>query len=135
EPSSQKPTPANESAPNELELNEPWLEAIPVPTDPELEAQIKEIQEALGAIYQQMVRRKEALLNASDPAAKTVLYEELEQLRKERKNLEALLHELIDEAKVSERTAIDEALARARWLERRQEYWEQKEELLRDRQP
>ncbi|MBI3321539.1 MAG: hypothetical protein HYZ91_04635, partial [Candidatus Omnitrophica bacterium] len=49
EPSSQKPTPANESAHNEFELKEPWLEAIPVPADPELEAQIQEIQEALGA--------------------------------------------------------------------------------------
>ena len=63
-----------------------------------------------------------------------MLYQELEALRKERGDLEALLHDLADEARMSERTAIDEALARARWLERQQEQWSQKEELLRDRQ-
>ena len=113
---------------------EPWLEPIPTPLDYELEAQIKEVQEALGAIHTQMVRRKELLNKTDDPTRKAVLYDELERLRKEREELESLLHQLVDEAKQSERTAIDEALARARWLERRQEYWEQKEELIRDRQ-
>jgi len=55
-------------------------------------------------------------------------------LRKEREDLEALLHDLVEEARASERTEIDEALARVRWLERQQEQWYKKEELLRDRQ-
>ena len=110
------------------------MQAIPIPADPELEAQIKEIQEALSAIHQQMVRRKEALNKTQDPAAKATLYGEFERLRKEREELEKLLHDLVDEAKLSEQTAIDEALAHARWLERQQEYWEKKEELIRDRQ-
>ena len=110
------------------------MQAIPVPADPELEHQIKEVQDGLRTIYQQMVRRKEALKTALDPAAKATLYEEFERLRKDREELEALLHDLVDEAKLSQQTAIDEALTRARGFERQQEYWEKKEELLRDRQ-
>ena len=111
-----------------------WTQPIPVPADPELEAQIVEVQEALSTIDKQIVRHKEALGKTQDPATKTSLYEQLELLRKERNELEALLHDLVDEAKLSEQTAIDEALAHARWLERQQEYQEKKEELIRDRQ-
>jgi hypothetical protein len=93
-----------------------------------------EIQQALSAINRELVRRNEAVEKIEDPAAKTKLYDELELLRKERRSLERLLDELIDEARASERTEIDEALARARWLERQQDQWYQKEELLRDRQ-
>lgn len=128
---------ADSSAPaiSELEVVIPGsMQPIPIPADPELEEQIKEIQEALGGIYQQMVRRKEAIQKTADSAAKARLYEEFERLRKDRDELERLLHDLIDEAKKSERTAIDEALARARWLERQQEYQQQKEEIIRDRQ-
>ena len=110
------------------------MQAIPVPADPELEHQIHEVQDGLRVIYQQMVRRKEALKKTQDPAAKAALYDEFERLRKDREELEALLHDLVDEAKLSQKTAIDEALARARWFERQQEYWEKKEELIRDRQ-
>lgn len=112
----------------------PWIEPLPVPFDPELEALLEEVQDALGTIHQQMVRRKERLDQTQDAAARAVLYEELEALRKERDELQSLLHKLVEEAKISERTAIDDALARARWLERQQEYQAQREELLRDRQ-
>ena len=123
----------------QLELKTPetekqWMQPIPVPADPELEEQIVEVQGALSTIDKQIVRHKEALGKAQDSATKTSLYEQLELLRKERNELEALLHDLVDEAKVSEQTAIDEALAHARWLERQQEYQEKKEELIRDRQ-
>ena len=110
------------------------MEAIVVPADPELERQIQEVQGALATIAQQMVRRSETLQKTQDAAAKASLYEEFELLRKDRDDLEALLHDLIDEAKLSQRTAIDEALARARWFERQQEYQQQKEEIIRDRQ-
>jgi len=109
------------------------MEALPVPADPELEQQIVEVQDALKAIYREMVRRKDVLKKTQEPATKARLYDEFERLRKEREDLEALLHDLVDEAKLSEQTAIDEALARARWLERQQEYQAQKEELIRDR--
>lgn len=114
--------------------DQPWLKLIPVPADPELEEQIQEIQGALESIHKQMVRRKELLNTTLDSTAKATLYSELDMLRKERDDLEGLLHDLVEEAKLSERTAIDEALARARWLERQQESWEKKEELIRDRQ-
>ena len=130
--------PAEESSqtpPQEVKVEEPWIEPIPVPTDPELEHQIQEIQEALGIIHQQMVRRKEALNMTQDATTKATLYDEFERLRKEREELEQLLHELVDEAKLSEQTALDEALARARWLERQEEIRQQREEIIRDRQP
>jgi len=120
--------------PKDQQLAEPWLKPIPVPFDLELEEQIAEVQEAIGTLHQQMVRRKEAIKQTPDGASKAKLYDDLEALRQERGDLEAILRELVDEAKASEQTAIDEALARARWLERQQEYWDQKEELLRDRQ-
>lgn len=119
----------------DIEVAEPrWMEPLPLPADAELEEQIQEVQEALSAIYQQMVRRRDALKKTTDAAIKASLYDEFERLRKEREDLEALLHDLVDEAKLSEQTAIDAALARARWLERQQEYHAQKEELIRDRQ-
>lgn len=111
-----------------------WMKPLPVPFDVELEQQIVEVQDALKTIHQQMVRRKEAVKKVREPAMKTRLYEELEQLRKTRDELEHLLHELVEEAAISQKTEIDEALARARWLERKQEYEAQKEELIRDRQ-
>lgn len=128
QPSSTQETPSDTSSESS------WLEPIPVPADPELEEQIQEVQEALNTLYQQMVRRKEALRKTQDAAQKAKWYEELEALRKEHQELEALLHDLVDEARLSERTAIDEALARARELEQQHEQWEHKEELIRDRQ-
>ena len=119
---------------SDKELAQPWLEPIPICADPELEAQIQEVQNALTAIGKEMVRHKDALNKAQDPTANSKLADEVEALRKERKELEALLHDLVDEAKLSEQTAIDEALARARWLERQQEYYDKKEESIRDRQ-
>ncbi len=115
-------------------LEEPWFAPIPTPADPELEQQIREVQDALTAIHKEMVRHKEALNKAEDAATKARLHDGLDALRSEREDLEALLHDLVDEAKLSERTVIDEALARAKWLERQQEYQQQKEEILRDRQ-
>ena len=115
-------------------MKESWVEPIPLPADPELEEQIKELQEALIAIHQQIVRRKDAVEKSLDPAQKAQWYEELDALRNEGRSLEALLNDLIEEAKASERTAIDEALARVRWLEHRQEQWYEKEQLIRERQ-
>jgi hypothetical protein len=92
------------------------------------------VQDALKTIHQQMVRRKELLTTTQEASAQETLQSELETLRTEREDLEALLHHLVDEAQASQQTAIDEALARARWLERNQERQAQREELLRDRQ-
>ena len=120
---------------DESELVQPWVEPIPVPFDPELEALIEEVQDGLKTIHRQMVRRKESVDQTQDPATKAAGYEELEALRKERDELRGLLNKLVEEAKISELTEIDEALARARWLEQREERWEKKEEIIRDRQP
>ena len=126
---------AAEPVSDSLDVQDPMMmEPLPVPADPELEALIEEVQDALGTIHQQMVRRKEAIHKSQDATAKTKLYEEFERLRKDREDLEAVLHDLVDEAKLSQRTAIDEALARARWFERQQENQAQREELIRDRQ-
>jgi hypothetical protein len=127
-------SPSSKHSSQDATVKSSWVEPIPIPADPELEAQIKEIQKALIAIEQQMVRRKDAVEKAEDAAQKARWYDELELLRKERRALEALLNDLIEEAKASERTEIDEALARVRWLEQRQERWYEKEQLIRERQ-
>lgn len=126
-------SPLSAQEPPAEEPTEAWLQPYPVPADPELEEQIVEIQQALGAINRELVRRNEAVEKTSDSVEKTRLYGELDLLRKERRSLEGLLNDLVDEAKASERTEIDEALARVRWLERQQEQWYKKEELTRDR--
>ena len=118
----------------ETESKEPVLKSLPVPADPELERQIEEVQDALKTVYKQMVRRKETLQQTDDLAKKDLLHQELEVLQRDRKELEGLLRDLVEEAKVSQRTAIDEAIARARWWERQQERWDKQEELIRDRQ-
>lgn len=125
--------PAAVQSPEETEHERWWLKPIPVPADLELEQQLTEIQQALQALHEQIVRRKQALNNTQEPTVKTTLYHEIELLRAERDKLEALLHDLVNEAKASEKTAIDEAIARARGLERQQEYWQRKEEATRDR--
>lgn len=127
-------TPATQPASSHEEVEEPWLTPIQTPADPELEEQIVEVQDALKTIHQQMVRRKELINRTQEPAAQATLYSEVEALRQEREDLEALLHDLVDEARVSQQTAIDEALVRARGLERNQERQAQREELIRDRQ-
>lgn len=127
--SSQKPVPSAD-----LEVPELRIRVIPTPADPELEQVMQEVQDGLSTIHQQMVRHKEALKATSDPAEKARLYEEFESLRKERESFEAILHHLVDEARLSERTAIDEALARTRELERELERWERKADAIRDRQ-
>jgi len=110
-----------------------WFEPIPTPFDPELERQLEEVQSALVAIHKQIVRHKEHAKREGDPAEQARLQERLKALYEERDTLRAVLDDMIGEAKASQRTAIDEALRRARWLERQQESWQKKEELLRDR--
>ena len=129
----ESPAPAD-STTQETQQTQSWLEPYPVPADPELEKQITELQEALGAINKELVRRKQAVQTAQEATVKAKLYEDIETLRKEQNALDALLRDLIDEARASEWTAIDEALARVRWLERKQEYHDRTEEILRDRQ-
>jgi hypothetical protein len=74
------------------------------------------------------------LKHTQDTASIAKLNEEVDVLRKESQELETLLHDLVEEARLSEQTAIDEALAQARSLEQQQERQAQREELIRDRQ-
>ncbi|MBI3021571.1 MAG: hypothetical protein HYY90_00150 [Candidatus Omnitrophica bacterium] len=121
-------------SPQELESEAPWMQPIPVPADPELEAQLYELQDALKAIHEQIVRRKRILADAQDETAKATLFAEIDSLRTERDEIESLLHQLVNEARASERTAIDEALANVRMLEWRREQLDRREEIIRDRQ-
>ena len=122
------------AAQEQLEPEASWLQPIPVPADPELEAQLYELQGALKAVHEQIVRRKRLVADAQDEAAKARLLGEIDSLRTERDEIEALLHQLVNEARASERTAIDEALANVRMLEWRREQLDRREEIIRDRQ-
>ena len=110
-------------------------EALSITTeDPELKEQILKINDVLEELHQQMADRKGAIQAVSSDAKKAALYVELDRLRKEHDMLERLLHELVEEAKATEWTTIDEALKRARAVERHQERAYQREENLRERQ-
>ncbi|MBI3011753.1 MAG: hypothetical protein HYY58_04630, partial [Candidatus Omnitrophica bacterium] len=85
-------------------------------------------------LHEQVVRRKRLVADAQDEAAKARLLGEIDSLRTERDEIESLLHQLVNEARASERTAIDEALANVRMLEWRREQLDRREEIIRDRQ-
>ncbi|MBI4227405.1 MAG: hypothetical protein HY600_03905 [Candidatus Omnitrophica bacterium] len=110
------------------------MEAAAVVTeDAVLKEQIAKVDEALATIHEQMAVRRQALQQAMTEGQKASLYAELDGLRKEHDLLERLLHELLDEARATEWTAIDAALARVKSYERVQERATRREEALRDR--
>ena len=110
------------------------LAAAVVTEDAVLKEQITKVDQAIQELHARMVEHRQAIQQAADEAKKAALYAELDGLRKERDMLERLLHELVEEAKATEWTAIDQALARAKVLERRQEGASRRQEVLRDRQ-
>ena len=110
-------------------------EALQVETeDPVLKEQIVKVGEAIGQLHEQMAQKRRAIQAAADQAEKSTLYAELDVLRKEHDMLEGLLHELVEEARATEWTKVDEALSRVEEIRRRREYEERREEVLRDRQ-
>ena len=128
------PIPAPYAAQPKEETTHAHEEALTVATeDPVLKEQIAQMTSALEQLHERMASARKALDAATDDDRKTALYAELDGLRKERDTLERLLHELVDEAKATEWTAIDEALRRSRAFERYQERADQKEDNLRER--
>jgi len=121
--------------PDEEETPRAHEEALTVATeDEQLKQQILKINEAVGQIYEQMAQKRRALNAAPSETQKAALYAELDGLHKERNMLERLLHDLVEEAKATEWTKIDEALKRAKAFERYQERVYQKQEVIRERQ-
>jgi hypothetical protein len=110
-------------------------EALMVVTeDPVLKEQILKVHEGLEVIHQELATRRQAIRQETDEARRAVLYAELDGLRKEHEMLERLLHDLIEEARATEWTKIDQALKEVRDIERYQDRVYRKEEVLRDRQ-
>ena len=112
---------------------EPWLDTILVPQDRELEKQIKEVQDSIFTLHQQMVRRKLTLSETDGVEDRNELMQEIELLTKERDMLEGILHDMVDEARATEWTVIDQALERSRKLEFLLDLEEIKEEAVSDR--
>lgn len=109
-------------------------QALEVPAeDPILKEQILEVHQALEGLHQEMALRRKKLQHATTESQKATLYSELDGLRKEHDMLERLLHELVEEAKATEWTRVDEALRQVRGLERYQEKQQRREDVLRDR--
>ena len=104
-----------------------------VTEDPVLKEQIIKVTEGLQILYRQMAQRRQAIQKETDSIRKAALYVELDGLRRERDALEGLLHELVEEAKATEWTKIDEALKGVRFIDRYSEKETRKEEVLRDR--
>lgn len=106
-----------------------------VTEDAVLKEQIVKVHEALAVLDQQIAERRRQLQQAAGDAQKSsLLYAEVDGLRKEYGMLERLLNDLVEEAKATEWTAIDQALARAKRFERHQEGAYQRQEVIRDRQ-
>lgn len=101
--------------------------------DPVLKEQIAKVTEGLQTLHRHMAQRRQAIQKETDAVRKAALYVELDGLRREHDALERLLHELVEEAKSTEWTTIDEALKRVRPTERYNEKETRKEEVLRDR--
>lgn len=110
-------------------------ESLDVATeDAVLKEQIRKVNESLTTLHQEMSALRRAIQREADPSRKAALYAELDGLRKQHDMLERLLHDLVDEARATEWTAIDEALRRIKPYEKRQEKAYEKEEALRERQ-
>lgn len=125
---------AEESLEDEARLRKAQEAAAVMTEDPVLKEQITKVAQALEQIHRQMAQRRQAIQRTNDEAQKSALYAELDGLRRERDLLERLVHELADEARATEWTAIDEALQRAKRFERAQDRSYKREEDLRERQ-
>ncbi len=125
-----KPTPPSKQGSNAASEEE----SPAVTADPILRRQIGTIQGELGWLNHLMVERKLAIDREPDEKKKLLLYSQWDRLRRERKSLEWLLQDLVEEARAIEWSKIDEAISRVRALERELERTERKEDTLRDRQ-
>lgn len=126
--------PAGAAEPPDGTMDTHALAASVATDDVVLKEQIAKVDQAIQELHGRMVERRQAIQQVTDKTKKAALDAELDGLRKERDMLERLLHELVEEARATEWTAVDQALARAKSLERRQEEAYQRQEALRDRQ-
>ncbi len=101
--------------------------------DAALEGQITKISREIEKINLQMAHLKKTLRETTDEAQKTASSSELDRLRGERRALQQLLDKLVEAGKADEGTAIDQALQRARKLERMQERASEQQETIYDR--
>ncbi len=101
--------------------------------DAALEEQITKISREMEKLNLQMARLKKTLPGTMDEAQKVTATSELEHLRDERRTLQQLLDKLVEAGKADEGTVIDQALRRARKLERIQERASEQQETIYDR--
>ena len=113
---------------------QPHLDPATLATEDEvLREQIFKVNDALEDLHQQIAQQRRKIQAAGTDAERAGLYARLDALRKEHDMLERLLHDLVEEAKATEWTEVDEALRRVRGLERYQEKQQRREDVLRDR--
>lgn len=126
---------AAEQAPSSVpEDAHPHVDLTAISTeDKELTEQIFKVHDALEDLHQQIAQHRRKIQAAGTDAERASLYAQLDLLRKEHDMLERLLHELVEEAKATEWTKVDEALRQVRGLERYQEKQQRREDVLRDR--
>ena len=110
-------------------------EAMTLVTEDEaLKEQIIQLDQAAQNLHHQIAQLRATIQGIADQVQKAKLYAELDGMQKELRSLEQLLHELLDEAKATEWTKIDEALKRANRFDRMQERVYERQEVIRDRQ-
>ncbi len=101
--------------------------------DTALEGQITQVSREVEKINLRMARLKKELREITDGTRQTAIPSELDRLRGERGTLQELLNRLVEAGKADEEKVIDQALQRARKLERIQERASEREEIRYDR--
>ena len=101
--------------------------------DAVLEGQITQVSREVEKINLRMARLKKELREITDGTRQTAIPSELDRLRGERGTLQELLDRLVEAGKADEEKVIDQALQRARKLERIQERASEREEIRYDR--
>ena len=104
-------------------------ESSRVEEDLVLRNQIDKVSGALQEVNQEMARARKANQKAPPDVPRAALLKELDRLRKERDDLESLLHQLVETGQATG----DETIKRVRRFERSQERLNKSQESLRER--
>ena len=107
-------------------------ESSPSAEDAVLKEQIARVQKGLVVLNQQISEDEKTLLQETDETKKTALSGKLKDLEKDRKVLEKLHRQLIEEQRAEEEATIDEALERVRDFRKDREETSREDQIARD---
>lgn len=108
-------------------------EDLPLPADEEVVEEANqpiavELAQGIDLLDDQITQQQELLKTATSEREQELIRNHIRLLQKERRTFESLLHKLVG-------PDFEEFHHPASQLERQQEQWERKDELIRDREP